>query len=111
MSFCPDVLVRFKVCIHFARQLLKHKVWDLADFMIEWSKVLPSVSHPSVDMLYGEVLRDEARGTIKLFSRDHLPKECRSRVKAMFAEKKYWNPHELRVYIEGAKVSSVDALL
>lgn len=78
--------------------------WTLNEFVKKWSRSLPFEFKPSKDMLFGEAIINEAQGTIKGFFKDDLPKDYRARVKAIFAEKDFWDPDELRTFLCDAKV-------
>ncbi|GMH34530.1 hypothetical protein BSKO_02364 [Bryopsis sp. KO-2023] len=95
-----------KVCVHYAKTMFGHGVSRITEFVHRWERMVPQGFHPAIEQLIGEAIVDVQKDTIKPFPKGQLPRECRSRVKAIFEEKESWSAEELKVYLADAKFPS-----
>ncbi|CAM8926546.1 unnamed protein product [Rhodiola kirilowii] len=104
-----------KVCIHFARKVLRGGKMKMDDFMDEWAKKIPKGMHGSFDMLEGEVLTEKfgIHTWIRAFSASYLPSNPAERFAILFKEQAKWELKNLQPYIRDLSVpgSSLEDLL
>ena len=87
-----------KVCRFRARQLFEAAAsWREADFMAQWSAIVPDGVAPALDMLRGDVVL-EAQGALRRvcwFPREALPQGPRQRFAALFERRAKWAKEDI----------------
>lgn len=116
----PDIrrwaLEESKVCLHYAKQLLRAaSKWKLEDFVEAWKNNIPTGIQPGLEMLKGEVLVEKIGGDswVRLYSVSSLPSKPAERFSALFKEKTKWEWDDLEPYLRGMQApgQSVEAML
>ncbi|KAK8680967.1 hypothetical protein V6N13_109901 [Hibiscus sabdariffa] len=104
-----------RVCVHFARRILREGKWKLESFMEEWLRRVPEEMQPSFDMLEGEVLTEKlgVETWVHAFSVSSLPSSPTERFSILFKERSKWEWKDLEPYIRDLNVPglSSEALL
>ncbi|KAK8996561.1 hypothetical protein V6N11_081831 [Hibiscus sabdariffa] len=104
-----------RVCVHFARRILREGKWKLESFMEEWLRMVPEEMQPSFDMLEGEVLTEKlgVETWVHAFSVSSLPSSPTERFSILFKERSKWEWKDLEPYIRDLNVPglSSEALL
>ncbi|KDP30640.1 hypothetical protein JCGZ_16205 [Jatropha curcas] len=104
-----------RVCVHFAREILKAGKKKMENFMGEWLKEIPDGMQASFDMLEGEVLTEKLGVDmwVRAFSVSSLPSTPAERFLMLFRERAKWEWKDLYPYIRDLKVPglSSEALL
>lgn len=104
-----------KVCVHFARGILRGGKMKMESFMEEWGRMVPERMCANFDMLEGEVLTETLgiQTWVYAFSISSLPCDPAARFSALFHERKKWEWRDLSPYIRDLSVPglSSDALL
>uniref|UniRef100_A0A7N0V8B1 Sister chromatid cohesion protein DCC1 n=1 Tax=Kalanchoe fedtschenkoi TaxID=63787 RepID=A0A7N0V8B1_KALFE len=104
-----------KVCVHFARKVLRGGKKKMDAFMEEWVKKIPKGMHVSFDMLEGEVLTEQfgIDTWVRSFSVSSLPYNPTERFTILFKEQAKWEFKDLQPYISDLSVpgSSLEDLL
>ncbi|KAF5732823.1 putative protein binding protein [Tripterygium wilfordii] len=104
-----------RVCVHFARQILREGKMKMETFMAEWKQKIPDGMQASFDMLEGEVLTERlgVETWVRPFSLSSLPSTPAQRFSALFSERPKWEEKDLQPYIRDLKVPglSSEALL
>lgn len=102
----PDMrrweLEESKVCLHYAKQLLRAaSKWRLEDFVDAWKSNIPTGIQPALEMLKGEVLVEKMGGDswLRLYSVSSLPSKPAERFSALFKEKPKWEWDDLEPYL------------
>ncbi|KAL9321687.1 hypothetical protein ACSQ67_009740 [Phaseolus vulgaris] len=82
-----------RVCIHFAKEILKGGKRKLESFMDEWRQKVPDGMQPSFDLMEGEVLTERVgvETWIRAFSVASLPSTPAERFSILFRERKNGN--------------------
>lgn len=91
-----------KICLHYAKQLLRaSSKWRLDDFVEAWKNNIPTGIQPSLEMLKGEVLVEKIGGDswIRLYSASSLPSKPAERFSALFKEKLKWEWNDLEPFL------------
>lgn len=90
-----------RVCVHFARHILKEGKRKMESFLEEWMKMIPEEMQASFDMLEGEVLTEKlgVETWVHLFSVSSLPSTPAERFKILFKERQKWESKDLEPYI------------
>lgn len=91
-----------KICIHYAKQLLRaSSKWRLGDFEEAWKNNIPTGIQPSLEMLKGEVLIEKIAGDswLRLYSASSLPSKPAERFSALFKEKLKWEWNDLEPFL------------
>lgn len=98
---CVWKLNERKVCVHFARQILRGEKRKMESFMEEWMRKIPEGMQASFDMLEGEVLteRHGANTWVRAFSVSSLPSAPAERFAILFKERLKWEWKDLEPYI------------
>lgn len=81
-----------RVCVHFAREILKEGKRKMESFMKEWMQKIPEGMQASFDMLEGEVLTERlgVETWIRAFSVSSLPSSPAERFSILFRERPKW---------------------
>lgn len=90
-----------KVCVHFAREILRGEKRKMESFMDEWMRKIPEGMQASFDMLEGEVLteRNGVNTWVRAFSVSSLPSAPAERFSILFKERPKWEWKDLEPYI------------
>ncbi|WCJ23083.1 Sister chromatid cohesion protein DCC1 [Euphorbia peplus] len=112
---CLWKLEERRVCVHFARELLRTGKKKLENFKEEWSQEIPYGMEASFEMLEGEVLTEKlgVETWVRAFSVTSLPSTPAERFDILFRERAKWEWTDLLPYIRDLKVPglSSEALL
>ncbi|XP_048331996.1 uncharacterized protein LOC125418175 isoform X2 [Ziziphus jujuba] len=104
-----------KVCVHFAREILRDRKMKMESFMEEWMRKIPEGMQASFDMLEGEVLTEKlgVSAWVHAFSVSSLPSSPGERFSILFKERPKWDSKDLQPYIRDLKVPglSLEGLL
>ncbi|XWS74708.1 hypothetical protein CRYUN_Cryun01aG0020900 [Craigia yunnanensis] len=104
-----------KVCVHFARGILRQGKRKMGSFMEEWIRMIPEEMQASFDMLEGEVLTEKLGVEIWVhaFSVSSLPYTPAERFSILFKERPKWEWKDLEPYVRDLNVPglSSEALL
>ena len=90
-----------RVCVHFAREILKEGKRKMESFMKEWMQKIPEGMQASFNMLEGEVLTERlgVETWIHAFSVSSLPSSPAERFSILFRERPKWAWKDLQPYI------------
>lgn len=90
-----------RVCVHFARGILREGKMKAENFMENWTQKVPSHMKVSFDMLEGEVLTESLgfQSWVYAFSVSSLPSNPSDRFARLFQERPKWEWKDLRPYI------------
>lgn len=96
-----------KICVHFAREILREGKRKMENFMVEWLKKIPDGIQASFDMLEGEVLTEKlgVETWVRAFSVSSLPLTPAERFSILFRERPKWEWKDLHPYIRFNYVS------
>ncbi|OMO90150.1 Sister chromatid cohesion protein Dcc1 [Corchorus olitorius] len=104
-----------RVCVHYARQILREGKRKMENFIDEWMRNIPEEMHASFDMLEGEVLTEKlgVETWVHAFSVSSLPSTPAERFAILFKERPKWMWKDLEPYIRDLNVPglSTEALL
>ncbi|KAJ8755855.1 hypothetical protein K2173_024400 [Erythroxylum novogranatense] len=104
-----------RVCVHFAREILKTGKKKKDNFMAEWLQSIPDGMQASFDMLEGEVLTERlgVEMWVYAFSASSLPLNPAERFSMLFRERSKWAWKDLESYIRDLNVPglSLEGLL
>ncbi|XP_022744434.1 sister chromatid cohesion protein DCC1 [Durio zibethinus] len=104
-----------RVCVHFARGILREGKRKMESFMEEWMRMIPEEMQVSFDMLEGEVLTEKlgVETWVRVFSVSSLPSTPAERFSILFKERPKWEWKDLEPYIRDLNVPglSSEALL
>ncbi|MBA0725863.1 hypothetical protein Golax_022421 [Gossypium laxum] len=104
-----------RVCVHFARGILREGKRKMESFMEEWLRMIPEEMQPSFDMLEGEVLTEKlgVETWVRALSVSSLPTTPAERFSILFKERAKWEWKDLEPYIRDLNVPglSSEALL
>ncbi|CAA3022520.1 sister chromatid cohesion DCC1 [Olea europaea subsp. europaea] len=108
---CVWRLEERRICVHFAREILKSSKMKMEKFMAEWIRKVPDGMHASFDMLEGEVLTEKLgiETLIYHFSVSSLPSTPAERFKILFRERQKWEWKDLQPYIRDLRVPGLSA--
>lgn len=111
MNSCAWKLDEKRVCIHFAREILKGGKRKLESFMDELRQMIPEGMHPSFDLMEGEVLTERVgvETWVRAFSVASLPSTPAERFSILFREKPKWEWKDLQPYIRDLSVPGLSA--
>lgn len=101
MHSCIWKLDKRRVCIHFAREILRGGRRKLESFMDEWRQKTPDGMEPTFDLLEGEVLTEKVgiETWVRAFSVSSLPSTPAERFSILFKERQKWEWRDLQPYI------------
>lgn len=104
---CVWRLEERRICVHFAREILKSGKMKMEKFMAEWIRKVPDGMHASFDMLEGEVLTEKLgiETLIYHFSVSSLPSTPAERFKILFRERQKWEWKDLQPYVRSVSVN------
>ncbi|KAG2672031.1 hypothetical protein I3760_13G019300 [Carya illinoinensis] len=90
-----------RVCVHFAREILKEGKRKMDTFMVKWMQKIPEGMRASFDMLEGEVLTERlgVETWVRAFSVSSLPSSPAERFSILFRERPKWEWKDLQPYI------------
>ena len=91
-----------KVCLHYAKQLLRAaSKWKLDDFLEAWKSNVPTGFQPTLEMVKGEVLTEKLGPEVWLqpFSVSSLPTKPAERFSALFQARSKWEWEDLEPYL------------
>ncbi|WVZ00429.1 hypothetical protein V8G54_026498 [Vigna mungo] len=111
MPGCAWKLDEKRVCIHFAREILKGGKRKLESFMDEWRQKVPDEMQPTVNLLEGEVLieRVGVETWIRAFSVASLPSNPAERFTILFRERTKWEWKDLQPYVRDLKIPGLSS--
>ncbi|XP_058761743.1 uncharacterized protein LOC131635153 [Vicia villosa] len=111
MESCVWKLDEKRVCIHFAREILKGGKRKLESFMEEWRKKTPDEMQPSFDLMEGEVLTEKlgVETWVRAFRVSSLPSTPAERFSILFRERAKWDWKDLQPYIRDLNVPGLSA--
>lgn len=100
-----------RVCIHYAREILKGGKRKLENFMEEWRKKTPDEMHPTFDFMEGEVLTEKigVETWVRAFRVSSLPSTPAERFPILFRERAKWEWKDLQPYIRDLDVPGLSA--
>ncbi|KAK4592507.1 hypothetical protein RGQ29_016868 [Quercus rubra] len=100
-----------RVCVHFAREILKEGKRKMESFMKEWMQKIPEGMQASFDMLEGEVLTERlgVETWIHAFSVSSLPSSPAERFSILFRERPKWAWKDLQPYIRDLSVPGLSS--
>ncbi|KAI3896528.1 hypothetical protein MKW92_011097 [Papaver armeniacum] len=100
-----------RVCVHFAKGVLKEGKMKMERFMEEWVQKIPARMSADFEMLEGEVLVEKlgVETWVRAFSVSSLPLTPADRFAALFREKQKWEMKDLHPYIRDLRVPGVSA--
>ncbi|XP_065860127.1 uncharacterized protein [Euphorbia lathyris] len=112
---CLWKLEQRRVCVHFAKEVLRKGKKKFENFKEEWSQEIPYSMEASFEMLEGEVLTEKlgVETWIRAFSVTSLPSTPAERFSILFRERTKWEWKDLLPFIRDLKVPglSSEALL
>lgn len=90
-----------KVCVHFAREILRGGKRKMENFMEEWMRKIPEGMQASFDMLEGEVLTERIgiETWIRAFCVSSLPSSPAERFSILFKQRPKWEWKDLQPFI------------
>ncbi|GAV87673.1 DUF2036 domain-containing protein [Cephalotus follicularis] len=104
-----------RVCMHFARAILREGKRKMESFMEEWTRKIPDGMQANFDMLEGEVLTEKlgVETWVHAFSVSSLPSSPSQRFSMLFRERSKWEWKDLEPYIRDLNVPglSLEGLL
>ncbi|XP_057511839.1 uncharacterized protein LOC130793979 [Actinidia eriantha] len=100
-----------RVCIHFARGILREGKIKMDNFMVEWMRKIPEEMQASFDMLTGEVLTEKLgiETWVYAFSVSSLPSAPAARFSMLFRERPKWEWKDLQPYIRDLSVPGLSS--
>ncbi|XP_073293328.1 uncharacterized protein [Primulina huaijiensis] len=95
-----------RICVHFAREILRGGKMKLEVFMNEWISKVPDEMNASFDMLEGEVLTEKLgmETWIYSFSVSSLPSAPGERFSILFRERPRWEWKVLEPFVRDLSV-------
>ncbi|XAR63314.1 hypothetical protein NMG60_11023210 [Bertholletia excelsa] len=98
-----------RVCVHFAREILKAGKLRLENFLAEWMRKIPEGMQASFDMLEGEVLTEKIgiETWVYAFSVSSLPSTPGERFLKLFQERPRWEGKDLQPYIRSTCTGAI----
>ncbi|OWM68474.1 hypothetical protein CDL15_Pgr024614 [Punica granatum] len=114
-SKCIWKLDEKRVCVHFARNILREGKMKMEKFIEEWSRRIPPGMEASLQMLDGEVLTEKLGidTWVRGFSVSSLPSTPSERFSILFKERPRWDWKDLQPYIRDLSIPglSLEGLL
>ncbi|KAJ4950996.1 hypothetical protein NE237_027828 [Protea cynaroides] len=100
-----------RVCVHFARGILRGGKRKMESFMEEWMRKIPPGMRASFDMLEGEVLVERLGvGTwVYAFSVSSMSCTPAERFSVLFRERQKWEWKDLEPYIKDLRVPGLSS--
>ncbi|KAM7508894.1 hypothetical protein LguiA_019347 [Lonicera macranthoides] len=100
-----------RVCVHFARGILRGGKMKMERFMEEWAQKVPDKMQVNFDMLEGEVLTENLgiQSWVYPFSVSSLPSAPAERFSMLFKERAKWEWKDLQPYIRDLSVPGLTA--
>lgn len=100
-----------RVCVHFARQILKEGRRKTDSFMAEWLQKIPEGMRASFDMLEGEILTERlgVETWVRPFSVSSLPSSPAERFSILFREQPKWEGKDLQPFIRDLNVPGLSS--
>ncbi|GAB2272680.1 hypothetical protein Dimus_007502 [Dionaea muscipula] len=100
-----------KVCVHFAKQILRDGKIKMENFMEEWAHKIPSGMQASLEMLEGEILMEKLgiETWVNAFSVSSLPSNPAERFSILFRERPKWEWKDLQPYIRDLRVPGLSS--
>ncbi|KAK7256276.1 hypothetical protein RIF29_29717 [Crotalaria pallida] len=100
-----------RVCVHFAREILRGGKRKLENFMDEWRQKTPDEMEPTFDIVEGEVLTEKigVETWVRAFSVSSLPSTPAERFSILFRERQKWEWKDLQPYIRDLNVPGLSA--
>ena len=101
MHSCAWKLDEKRVCVHFAREILRGGKRKMESFMHEWRQRTPDGMEPTFDLVEGEVLTEKVgvETWVRTFSVSSLPCTPADRFSILFRERPKWEWKDLQPYI------------
>nr|GLL40801.1 sister chromatid cohesion protein DCC1 [Ipomoea trifida] len=95
-----------KICVHFAREILRGKKMKTETFLEEWRLRIPDGMKPCFEMLEGEVLTEKLGidTWVYAFSVSSLSSVPAERFSVLFQERPKWEWKDLHPYVRDLKV-------
>lgn len=104
-----------RVCVHFAREILRGGKKRIESFMEEWMQKIPDGMQATLEMLEGEVLTEKlgVETWVYAFSVHSLPSTPAERFSILFRHRAKWESKDLLPYIRDLNVPglSLEGLL
>ncbi|KAF7844964.1 sister chromatid cohesion protein DCC1 [Senna tora] len=100
-----------RVCVQFAREILRGGKKKLESFMDDWRQKLPDGMQPSLDFLEGEILTERVgvETWVYAFSVSSLPSTPAERFSILFRERQKWDWKDLQPYIRDLNVPGLSS--
>ncbi|KMS96041.1 hypothetical protein BVRB_002690 [Beta vulgaris subsp. vulgaris] len=95
-----------RVCVHFAKGILRNGKVKMDKFVEEWNSKIPHGMQTNNNMLEGEVLTERigVELWVRAFSVSSLPSTPAQRFSILFKERPKWEWNDLEPYIRDLKV-------
>ncbi|EXB70695.1 hypothetical protein L484_023881 [Morus notabilis] len=108
---CVWKLDERKVCVHFAREILRGGKKKIEKFMEEWNRKVPECMQASFTMLEGEVLTERfgIETWVRALSVSSLPSSPAERFSLLFKERQKWEWKDLQPYIRDLSVPGLSS--
>ncbi|KAK3433872.1 hypothetical protein EUGRSUZ_D01150 [Eucalyptus grandis] len=104
-----------RVCVHYARDVLREGKMRIDNFIDEWKKRVPEEMVANFHMLDGEVLKEKlgVETWVRPFRVSSLPSDPSERFSILFKERPKWDGRDLEPYIRDLSVPglSLEGLL
>lgn len=90
-----------RICVHFARNILREGKMKMETFLEEWRRRIPAGMEACLETLEGEVLTEKVgiETWIRAFSTASLPSSPSDRFSILFKERPRWDWKDLQLYI------------
>ncbi|KAL8160488.1 hypothetical protein V2J09_002025 [Rumex salicifolius] len=100
-----------RVCVQFAKGILRDGKMRMETFTDQWMRKIPSGLQPSLDMLEGEILTERfgIETWVRGFSVSSLPFSPAERFAVLFRERPKWEEKDLQPYIRDLKVPGLSS--
>ncbi|KAL5560713.1 hypothetical protein UlMin_036924 [Ulmus minor] len=100
-----------RVCVQFAREILRGGRKKMDNFMDEWKRKIPEGMEASLEMLEGEVLTEKlgVDSWVRPYSVSSLPSEPAKRFSMLFKERAKWEWKDLHPYIKDLTVPGLSS--
>ncbi|MED6165643.1 hypothetical protein PIB30_101606 [Stylosanthes scabra] len=100
-----------RICVHFAREILRGGKRKLESFMDEWRQRTPDEMLPTFDLVEGEVLSERVgvETWVREFSVSSLPSTPAERFSILFRERPKWEWKDLQPYIRDLNVPGLSS--
>ncbi|KAF8013891.1 hypothetical protein BT93_I1679 [Corymbia citriodora subsp. variegata] len=112
---CVWTLNERRVCVHYARDVLREGKMRIDNFIDEWKKRVPEEMVANFEMLDGEVLKEKlgVETWVRPFRVSSLPSDPSERFSILFKERPKWDWRDLEPYIRDLSVPglSLEGLL